>query len=177
MLTATYSIIALKVEQNRARWTFSSLQQTILNCLRNLRQASGIDADALLNRVAQFEHYCHQRKMEVVVIPALRRFTHEADALLDEIEALGRTSMALLRSLREKLHEALRHGAAMLDEVAASLEQCCAQFYRQLAAEEELVQVAERVIPGDAWFGIAARFLSEDEKIRKHRERLVDEEE
>ncbi len=104
MLTATYSIIALKVEQNRARWTFSSLQQTILNCLRNLRQASGIDADALLGRLAQFEHYCHRRKMDMVIIPALRRFTHETDALLDEIEALGRTSLALLRSLREKLN-------------------------------------------------------------------------
>lgn len=177
MLTATYSIIALKVEQNRARWTFSSLQQTILNSLRNLRQASGIDADALLGRLVQFEHYCHQRKLEVVVIPALRRFTREADALLDEIEALGRASMALLRSLREKLHDALRHGSTMLDEVAASLEQCREQFHRRLAAEEELVLVAERVIPGDAWFGIAASFLSEDEKLRKRKQQPVDEEE
>lgn len=177
MLTATYSIIALKVEQNRARWTFSSLQQTIINCLRNLRQASGIDVDTVLGRLTQFENYCHQRKMEVFVIPALRRFTHEADALLDEIEALSRASMALLRSLREKLHEALRSGAAMLDEVSASLEQCIAQFNRRLAVEEELVQVAERVIPGEAWFGIAASFLSEDEKALRRKERVVDEEE
>lgn len=177
MLTATYSIIALKVEQNRARWTFSSLQQTILNCLRNLRQAGGSDVDSLLGRLSQFEQYCHQRKMEVVVIPALRRFTHEADALLDEIEALGKASMALLRSLREKLQQALRNGVAMLDDISASLEQCRAQFHRRLAAEEELVQVAERVIPGDAWFGIAASFLSEDEKTLKRKERVIDEEE
>ncbi len=177
MLTATYSIIALKVEQNRARWTFSSLQQTILNCLRNLRQASGIDMDTLLGRLSQFEQYCHRRKMEVVVIPALRRFTHEADALLDEIEALGRASMALLRSLREKLHDVMRTGAIMVDEISASLEQCCTQFHRRLAVEEELVQVAERVIPGEAWFGIAASFLSEDEKALGRKERVVDEEE
>jgi hypothetical protein len=177
MLTATYSIIALKVEQNRARWTFSSLQQTILNGLRNLRQAGGIDLDALLGRLTQFEQYCHRRKMEVIVIPTLRRFTHEVDALLDEIEALGRASMALLRSLREKLQGALGHGSAMLDDIVASLEQCCAQFHRRLAAEEALVQVAERVIPGEAWFGIAASFLSEDEKTLKHKERLLDEEE
>ncbi len=177
MLTATYSIIALKVEQNRARWTISSLRQTILNCLRNLRQASGIDADTLLGRLTQFETYCHQRKMEVVVIPALRRFTHEADALLDEIETLGKASLALLRSLRDKLQEALRSGSAVLDDISASLEQCCAQFYRRLAAEEELVQVAERVIPGDVWFGIAASFLSEDEKARRRKGRVVVDEE
>lgn len=176
MLTATYSIIALKVEQNRARWTFSSLQQTILSCLRNLKQASGMDADGLLNRLVQFEHYCQQRKMEVVVIPALRRLTREADALLDEIEALGKASLALLRSLRELLHRVMASGAVMLDEIAASLEQCGAHVHRWLAREEELVQVAERVIPGDAWFSIAASFLSQDASVRRRRETFEEEE-
>lgn len=177
MLTATYSIIALKVEQNRARWTFSSLQQTILNCLRNLRQASGIDGEALLNRLSQFEQYCQQRKMEVFVIPALRRFTHEADALLDEVEALGKASFALLRALRDKLHQAIATGAATFDEIAASLEQCRAQVHHWLTREEELVPIAERVIPGEAWFGIAASFLSEDARGRRRTERHVNEEE
>ncbi len=169
MLTATYSIIALKVEQNRARWTLSSLRQTILSCLRNLRQARGIDADALLGRLSQFEQYCRQRKMEVFVIPALRRFTHEADALLEEIEALGKTSLALLRGLRDKLHLAIATGVTAADEIAASLEQCWAHVDRWLAREEELMPIAERVIPGDAWFGIAASFLSQDAHARQHR--------
>lgn len=162
MLTATYSIITLKVEQNRARWTLSSLQQTILNCLRNIRQASGIDVDALLSRLNQFEQYCRRRKMEVFVIPALRRFTHEADALLDEIEELGKISLALLGALRDKLHLAITHGVATFDDLTAAFEQCCAHVYRWLAREDELVQIAERVIPGEAWFGIAASFLSQD---------------
>lgn len=177
MLTATYSIIALKAEQNRARWTFSTLQQYILSCLRNLRQAGGAEVEAVLDHLSQFEQYCHRRKMEVFVIPALRQFTREADALLDEIAALGEASLALLRALREKLLQAIRSGSATFDEICASLEQCCAHFYRWLAREEELVQIAQRVIPGDAWFGIAASFLSQDAKALKLKESLVDEEE
>jgi hypothetical protein len=38
MLTATYSIIALKIEQRRARWTFTSIQRHILYGIRHLLQ-------------------------------------------------------------------------------------------------------------------------------------------
>lgn len=177
MLTVTYSIIALKIEQNRARWTFSSIQQFILSGIRNLKAAGAIDVDAMLVRLEQFDKYCHQRKMEVFVIPALRKFTREADALLDELDRLSEASLSLLRSLQEKLKQALRSGAAAVEEICASLEQCCAHFCRRLAREEELVQIAERVMPTEAWFGIAESFLSVDGRALKHREALLDEEE
>ncbi len=177
MLTVTYSIIALKIEQNRARWTFSSIQQFILSGIRNLKAAGGIDVDAMLTRLDQFEQYCHQRKMEVFVIPALRKFTREADSLLDELDRLSQASLSLLRSLQEKLRQALRSGAAVVEEICASLEQCCAHFYRRLAREEELVQIAERVMPTEAWFGIAESFLSVDGRALRRREPLLDEDE
>ncbi len=176
MLTATYSIIALKIEQNRARWTFSSIQQFILNGIRNIKTTGGIDFDAMLNRLDQFERYCHQRKMEVFVIPALRKFTREADALLDELDRLSEAGLSLLRALQEKLQYALRSGAAMVDEICASLEQYCAHFYRRLAREEELVQIAERVMPTEAWFGIAENFLSVDKHALQQGETEQDEE-
>lgn len=176
MLTATYSIIALKIEQNRARWTFSAIQQHILNGIRNIKGASGIDFESMLNRLSQFEQFCHQRKMEMFVIPALRKFTHEADALLDELDSLSEASIRLLRSLQERLRSALRNGTAAVEDMCASLEQCCAHFYRRLAREEELVTIAERVIPSEAWFGIAASFLSQDGRAIKPDPALEDEE-
>ncbi len=176
MLTATYSIIALKIEQNRARWTFSSIQQYILSGIRNIKTAGSIDFDAMLTRLDQFEQFCHQRKMEVFVIPALRKFTHEADTLLDELERLSATSLSLLRALQGKLQQALRNGAAVVDEICASLEQCCAHFYRRLAHEDELVQIAERVMPTEAWFGIAESFLSVDGRALHRREPVLDDE-
>ncbi len=176
MLTATYSIIALKIEQNRARWTFSSIQQFILNGIRNIKTAGSVDVDAMLTRLDQFEKFCHQRKMEVFVIPALRQFTHEADSLLDELERLSAASVSLLRALQEKLQQALRGGMAVIDEICASLEQCCAHFYRRLAHEDEVVQIAERVMPTEAWFGIAERFLSVDGRAQQRREPEFDDE-
>ena len=177
MLTATYSIIALKVEQRKARWTFSSIQRHILYGIRHLRAAGGVDLEALLNRLAQFEQYCHRRKVEVFVIPALRKLTHEADALLDELEQLSKTSLDLLCSVREKLQHWLRSGATMVDDICVTLEQCCASFYRRLVREEELVALAERVIPPEEWFGIAKCFLYEDGRALRLKEPVHDEEE
>ncbi len=177
MLTVTYSIIALKIEQNRARWTFSSIQQFILNGIRNIKAAGNIDVDAMLARLDQFEQYCHQRKVEVFVIPALRKFTREADSLLDELDRLSAASLSLLRSLQEKLQQALRSGAAAVEDICASLEQCCAHFYRRLAREDELVQIAERVMPTEAWFGIAESFMSVDGRALRQREAVFDDEE
>ena len=68
-------------------------------------------------------------------------------------------------------------GAAVIDDICSSLEQCCAHFYRRLAHEDELVQIAERVMPTEAWFGIAESFLSVDGRALRRSEPLLDEEE
>ncbi|MCE2858331.1 MAG: hypothetical protein LW731_00580 [Oxalobacteraceae bacterium] len=162
MLTVTYSIVALRVEHKKARWTFSSIQQYIMNGIRNIKGASKIDFENMLHQLSQFEQYYCERKIQVFLIPALRKLTHEADPLLDEIESLGAHSNSLLRSLGERIQEGLRQGRVLVEEVCSSLELCCSNFYRRLAREEELVRVAERLIPSDAWFGIAANFLSHD---------------
>ena len=91
----------------------------------------------------------------------LRQCTHEADALLDELEKLNAASVTLVRSLQQRLQSALTKGAAMIEELCASLEQCCLNFCLRLSREEELVKLAERVIPTEAWFGLATIFLSE----------------
>ena len=42
--------------------------------------------------------------------------------------------------------------------------------------EEELVQIAERVIPAEEWFGIAAGFLIEDGRALALKEPVHDDE-
>lgn len=167
MLTVTYSIVALKVEHKKARWTFSSMQQYIMNGIHNIKDTGRTDFENMLHQLSQFEQYYRERKIQVVLIPALRKLTHEADPLLDEIESLSAHSSSLLRLLGERIQEGLRQGRVMVEEVCSSLELCCSNFYRRLAREEELVQVAERLIPSEAWFGIAANFLSHDARRRK----------
>jgi hypothetical protein len=176
MLTATYSIVALRLEQKKVRWNFSVLQQYILNSIKNLKQASGLEVESMLNRLSQFEQDCHQRKMEVFVIPAMRKISRETDALLDELESLSSISLTMLRTLREKLQDVLRLGIFKIEEVCVSLELCCSNFYARLSKEDELVEIAERVIPGETWFGIAANFLSYDAQFAKATPLVIDEE-
>jgi hypothetical protein len=161
MLTATYSIVALELEQKKVRWTFSSLQQYIKNSIRNFRSTGGVDPEQLAQRISQFEQFCQQRRMAVFLIPVLRKCTHEADALLDELEKLNAASTALVKSLQKKLRLALTKGAALIDDICASLEQCCLNFYQRLNREDELVKIAERVIPNEVWFGLATSLMSE----------------
>ena len=55
MLTATYSIVTLKLEQENMRWNFSALQQTILSNIKNLNHMSSMEFESMLNRLSQFE--------------------------------------------------------------------------------------------------------------------------
>ena len=50
MLTATYSIVALEIEQKKVRWTFSSLQHYIRNSIRYIRSAGGINTEQLVKK-------------------------------------------------------------------------------------------------------------------------------
>lgn len=161
MLTATYSIVSLELEQKKARWTLSSLQQYIFNSIRHLKSAGGVDFEQLLQRLSQFEKYCQQRRVATFLVPMLRKITREADPLLDELEQLTAAGMALMRSLQARFRQALSHSGLLVEELCQSLEACCLNFCQRLNREEELVRLAERVMPSEAWFGFAEQALSQ----------------
>jgi hypothetical protein len=162
MLTATYSIVTLKLEQENMRWNFSALQQTILSNIKNLNQVISMEFESMLNRLSQFEQYCQQRKVEIFIVPALRKFTREADTLLDELDSLSQHCFSILCKLRVRLQQVMREGLFKMDEVYSSIELCCSTIYTRLCKREELVELAERVIPHEEWFGLAASFMSHD---------------
>jgi len=108
MLTATYSIVTLKLEQENMRWNFSALQQTILSSIKNLNHVSSMEFESMLNSLSQFEQYCQQRKVEIFIVPALRKFTREADTLLDELDSLSQHCFSILCKLRVRLQQVMR---------------------------------------------------------------------
>ena len=161
MLTATYSIVALELEHKKARWTLSSLQQYVLHSIRHLKAAGGIDVEQLFHRLSQFEQYCQRRRIARFLIPTLRKITREADTLLDELDRLSAAGIALMASLQSRFAQAFTHGTLAIEELCQSLEACCVNFCQRLSHEEELVRIAERVMPSEAWFGFAASALSQ----------------
>ncbi len=164
MLTATYSIVALELEHEKARWTFSSLQQYVLNSIRHLKTAGGIDVEQLCHRLTQFDQYCQRRRLARFLIPMLRKITREADTLLDELEQLTAAGLVLVRSLQTRFAQAFVQGSLVVEELCQSLEACCVNFCQRLSREEELVRLAERVMPSEAWFGFAASALSQQSR-------------
>ncbi|MGV3653717.1 MAG: hypothetical protein ACO1N5_05820, partial [Noviherbaspirillum sp.] len=135
-------------------------------------QASPDVLEAALNELARFDQYYHERKVEIFIIPALRKATREADPLLEELESLSRQGRNLLSRARDGLRNAFQQGKATVEELCRSLQQYCVHLSRRLQKEEEVVQIARRVIPAEQWFDIAAKFLTYDERKRQ-REHLT----
>jgi hypothetical protein len=162
MLTATYSLVTLSVEQKNARCGLSALQQFIRSSARNTAQPDAAVLETAVNKLSEFEQYCHSRKVEMYVIPAIRKATREADPLLAELESLSFRALCILGSLRLGVRSAVGQGREKIEELCASMELYCANLYQRLVKEEELFNIAQRVISMDEWFSIAADFLSDD---------------
>lgn len=162
MLTTTYSLVALSVEQNNAKGGLSALHQYIKSSTERLDDSGPDVLESAVDKLAQFDQYCHERKVEVYVIPAVKKATREADTLLAELEQLSSAGINIVRSVRDALRMVCEQGSAKIEELCSSMERYCANLYQLLIKEEELFKIAQRVITIDEWFAIAANFLSYD---------------
>ena len=173
MLTATYSLVAISAEQKTARTILSGLQRQIQGILRDLHSVNRSCIESALHKLEQFEDFCHRRKVEAYVIPTVRKLTHEADALIAELESLSTSAVSILRSLKEQLRVACQQGVAELNKLCSAMEMYCANLMKRFAKEEEeLLPLVQGTLPGEAWFDIAAKFLS-DEANKKTQARLL----
>ena len=160
MLTSTYTLVALSVEQARKRVEVQALLERWRPsawwgeppALRQYEQA----CDAL-RRVVDA---CHWRKLDRFVLPALRRrcggHGAELDALLAELDSL---------SWRAAEARCAAQSAAGRGDPSclAALERCCLALLERLELEERaLLPLARSVIPGDGWFAIANQMLAHD---------------
>jgi hemerythrin-like domain-containing protein len=169
MLTATYSLVALSVEQKNARSMLSRLHAQIQGILQDLHSINRACLESALSKLEQFEEYCHKRKMETYVIPAIRKSTRKADPILAELETLSSRSMGILRALHEQWLNAFDQGMAGVKKICSGMEMYCHHLHERFAKEEEkLFPMVIGLLPNEQWFDIAAKFLHEDEKHRPH---------
>ncbi|QJE01483.1 hypothetical protein HH212_16775 [Massilia forsythiae] len=168
MLTSTYTLVALSVEQNKVRAALHSLLQELHVLPGDLHTLATGRAAQLCAGLRQAYDSCHWRKLDKFLVPALRRHTAVADGLLQDLEELSRAAWQALDAAEACIGAAER--AVPRVQFCGAVERCVAALRRRLEREEhELFPLARSAVGGDAWFAIANQMLAHDAHARERR--------
>ncbi|GAB3543826.1 hypothetical protein GCM10027343_17910 [Noviherbaspirillum agri] len=163
MLTATYSLVAIAAEQDNTRSRLDRLQQYIHTAWKSLQSIDFGFIENALNKLMQFDKFCRNRKIEVCLIPALRRASREAEVLVEELDALSSAASNILRSIGEQLTAAFFAGQIRFSEICQAMDLYCRKLALRLDREDkELLPMARSHFSTEEWFSIAAQLLSDE---------------
>lgn len=170
MLTATYTLVALSVEQTKVRTRLHSLQQLLETNFVHQSALTPGQVSYACDAVKRLYESCHWRKLDMFLIPAIRKATSSADELLNVLDQLGHAAADAVGAL------AIRMGSVAVDSVnrvaqfCAAIEAFCSATLKRLDIEEkQLFPVARTVISGEAWFSIANQMLAHDAYVQESR--------
>ena len=170
MLTATYILVSLSVEQASIRMSLLAFQKYMQT---QLRQQSRLSLAQLqytgdwLNRLYQGGYW---RKVEMYLIPAIRQATPHADGLLNELNGLNHAALESINLVQQRAGAAFDHSELQAGQLCAAIDAFCAALLQRLEKEErELFALARKVIVGEAWFAIAYQFLAHDARAQEAR--------
>lgn len=170
MLTATYILVSLSVEQASIRMSLLAFQKYMQV---QLRQQSRLSLAQLqytgdwLNRLYQGGYW---RKVEMYLIPAIRQATPHADGLLNELNGLNHAALESINLVQQRAGAAFDHSELQAGQLCAAIDAFCAALLQRLEKEErELFALARKVIVGEAWFAIAYQFLAHDARAQEAR--------
>lgn len=166
MLTATYTLVALSVEQASVRLSLLSFQKYVRTTLMQQNRMTLSQLEYACENLNTLYQACRWRKTEMYLIPALRDATERADHLLDELNRLNQAALTSIRLLQEKLGALADVRDGQVSEVCDSIDAFCAALLKRLEKEEqELFALARHAIAGDTWFAIANQLLMHDKHL------------
>jgi hemerythrin-like domain-containing protein len=170
MLTATYTLVALSVEQANVRISLQSLQKQLeTNFVHQSALTAGQVAYAC-DVVKRLYESCHWRKLDMFLIPAIRNATGDAEELLRSLEELGRCAADAVGVLAIKLGSSAVDSASKVAQFCEAIASFTAATLKRLELEEQkLFPVARSVISGEAWFSIANQMLAHDAYVQESR--------
>lgn len=170
MLTATYTLVALSVEQASVRLSLLALQQYVRSTLMPQSRISLHQLEYACATLDQLYQACRWRKIEMYLIPAIRASTERADQLLDELGRLNQAALGVIRALTARIVDGDDAMHGHVAQTCAGIETFCAALLQRLEKEErELFAIARRVIGGEAWFAIAHQFMVHDARVEEER--------
>jgi hypothetical protein len=171
MLTATYTLVALSVEQTNMRVSLHAVQQLVQKSYARQSALTEGQADYVCDTLRHLYEGCQGRKLDRFLLPALRRAGAGAEPLLCELDMLS-------RSAAESLGAACRLASSAIDEedgvdaFCMAVERFCAALALRFDREErELFPIARGAIAGDAWFAVGKQMLAHDAYREEHRGR------
>jgi hemerythrin-like domain-containing protein len=168
MLTATYTLVALSVEQSSVRLSLLSFQKYVRSTLMQQNSITLSQLEYACENLNSLYQACHWRKTEMYLIPALRETTERADKLLDELNHLNQAALAAIRSLQERIGIIADVRDFRVEQVCDSIETCCTALLQRLEKEEqELFAMARGLIGGETWFSIANQLMMHDKHLEE----------
>ncbi|MDB5791244.1 MAG: hypothetical protein JWQ80_1268 [Massilia sp.] len=171
MLTATYTLIALSVEQTNMRVSLHAIQQLVQKGYTRQSALTTGQAEYVCDTLRRLYEQCHRRKLDKFLMPALRRAGAGANPLLCELDMLSRSAAEALDTACTLLCEGVDN-EERVDVFCLAVERFCAALTVRFEREErELFPVARAAIAGDAWFAVANQMLAHDAYIEEHRSR------
>lgn len=169
MLTATYALVALSVEQSSVRSSVSALKKNVDSYLCCQQEGDEVRVKYLLKKITQLHHWSQWRKIDIFLIPEIRKATKKADQLLAELESLSLLGLNIFRSIRNRLSLAIAQHSEKWEGMSGAIELYCNTLLKKLEKEEqELFPMARTEIPPREWFSIAENFLKHDARKKDH---------
>ena len=171
MLTATYTLVALSVEQTNMRVSLHAVQQLVHKGYTRQSALTSGQADYVCDALRRLYEQCHRRKLDKFLLPALRRAGAGANPLLCELDMLSRSAAEALDTACTLLDGGV-DSEERVDAFCLAVERFCAALTVRFEREErELFPVARAAIAGDAWFAVANQMLAHDAYVEEHRGR------
>lgn len=168
MLTSTYTLVALSVEQTTARSALQSLLDDLYALPGDFATLAAGRAAQLCGALRRIYDDCHWRKLDKFLVPALRRCTEAADGLLRELEQLSMHAAEAMAVAEACIGSGGR--AVPRAPFQAAVERCVAALRHRLEREEhELFPLARSRVGRDAWFAIANQMLAHDAYAQERR--------
>jgi hypothetical protein len=172
MLSTTYFLTALSIEQRKLHKILTDFQQHLQAVQSGISasvQEHYFDSlETAIKNFYQLENHCHERKIDLYLIPAIDKSAKDADQILAEIELLKSRSMNIFIDMQEKVEACFDQGISTVEAMCGAMKQYCDIQQAILTKEKnELVPMAQQRLPVDVWFSISAKCLADQDANRE----------
>src|SRR5690606_33706081 len=117
--------VAIAAEQEKTRSLLGRIQQFVEASWKDLRAIDFGFFEAGFQRILQFDQYLRSRKIEQVLIPALRGLSREADQLVAELDTLAARTRRLLQGAAAQLGARMEFSRVQVGQVCETMQAYC----------------------------------------------------